>query len=72
MWVAPIFFLHLAGKINTLGIFQLADIMSAFRSKTRMVQACFTIKTDILALVQKHTYVDHFLSCRRFGDEPPR
>ncbi len=23
----------------------------------------FTIKTDIVALVQKHTYVDHYLSC---------
>ena len=32
----------------------------------------FTIKKDIVALVQKHTYVDHYLSCRRFGEEPPR
>ena len=32
----------------------------------------FTIKKDIVALVQKKTYVDHNLSYRRIGEEPPR
>ncbi len=32
----------------------------------------FTIFPYIVALVHKKPYVDHYLSCRRFGDEPPR
>jgi hypothetical protein len=34
--------------------------------------AGFTIFPSFVALVHKKLYVDHYLSCRRFGDEPPR
>ncbi len=34
--------------------------------------AGFTIFLSFVALVHKKLYVDHYLSCRRFGDEPPR
>ncbi len=32
--------------------------------------AGFTIFPFLVALVHKKLYVDHYLSCRRFGEEP--
>ena len=34
--------------------------------------AGFTIFPTFVALVHKKLYVGHYLSCRRFGEEPPR
>ena len=34
--------------------------------------AGFTIIPSFVALVHKKLYVGHYLSCRRFGEEPPR
>ena len=55
-------------EINLLGeLDDLAFLYSRIRST-----AGFTIFPTFVALVHKKLYVGHYLSCRRFGEEPPR